>query len=100
MIYRNLSKYCFFKVLESCVKNCGSLVHEEIATRAFMEELRDLLKHTSDENSKQKILEMLQTWGMAFRNSPRYRIVTVSHKLRKHDCIAHTKKIYILIRKR
>ena len=44
-----------------------------------MEELRDLLKHTSDENTKKKILEMLQTWGMAFRNSPRYRIVTVSH---------------------
>ena len=65
------------QVLESCVKNCGSLVHEEIATRAFMEELRDLLKHTTDENIKQKILEILQTWGMAFRNSPRYRIVTV-----------------------
>ena len=42
-----------------------------------MEELRELLKHTNDENTKQKILEMLQTWGMAFRNSPRYRIATV-----------------------
>ena len=49
-----------------------------MATRAFMEEIRDLLKHTTDENIKKKILEMLQTWGMAFRNSPRYRIVTVS----------------------
>ncbi len=43
-----------------------------------MEELRELLKHTSDEKSKNKILEMVQTWGMAFRNSPKYRIVTVS----------------------
>lgn len=68
----------YSQVLESCVKNCGSLIHEEIATRAFMEELRELLKHTNDENTKQKILEMLQTWGMAFRNSPRYRIATVS----------------------
>ena len=51
-----------------------------MATRAFMEEIRDLLKHTTDENIKKKILEMLQTWGMAFRNSPRYRIVTVSLK--------------------
>ena len=66
------------QVLESCVKNCGTLIHEEIATRAFMEELRELLKHTNDENTKQKILEMLQTWGMAFRNSPRYRIATVN----------------------
>lgn len=68
-------------VLESCVKNCGSLIHEEIATRAFMEELRELLKHTNDESTKKKILEMLQTWGMAFRNSPRYRIATVSDNL-------------------
>ena len=30
--------------MESCVKNCGVLVHEEIATKAFMEELRDLVK--------------------------------------------------------
>ena len=50
----------YSQVLESCVKNCGSLIHEEIATRAFMEELRELLKHTNDENTKQKILEMLQ----------------------------------------
>ena len=74
--------FCSFsQVLESCVKNCGSLIHEEIATRAFMEELRELLKHTNDESTKKKILEMLQTWGMAFRNSPRYRIATVSDNL-------------------
>merc|ERR1712038_1897261 len=40
------------------------------------EELRELVKHTNDENTKKKILEILQTWGMAFRNSPKYRIVT------------------------
>jgi hypothetical protein len=42
-----------------------------------MEELRDLVKHASSEDVKQKILEMLQTWGMAFRNQSKYRIVTV-----------------------
>eukprot|EP00093_Oithona_nana_P002085 02085.XXX_5448_7795_1 [CDS] Oithona nana genome sequencing. len=72
-------------VLESCVKNCGSLIHEEIATRAFMEELRELLKHTNDESTKKKILEMLQTWGMAFRNSPRYRIATDTLDLMKAE---------------
>lgn len=72
-------------VIESCVKNCGTLVHEEVATRAFMEEIRDLLKHTTDENIKKKILEMLQTWGMAFRNSPRYRIVTENLNLMKAE---------------
>ena len=84
-------------MLESCVKNCGSLVHEEIATRTFMEELRDLLKQTNDDNIKQKILEMLQTWGMAFRNSPRYRIVTVSHFLIVHAVCMHSSERYIII---
>ena len=32
-----------------------------------------------DEKVKQKILEMLQTWGMAFRNQSKYRIVTVRY---------------------
>ena len=62
-----------------------------------MEELRDLLKHSSDDNTKQKILEMLQTWGMAFRNSPRYRIVTVSHHIYRYlhmQCIENT--MYIM----
>jgi len=63
--------------MESCVKNCGSLVHDEVCTRTFMEELRELIRHSSDESVKQKILEMLQTWGMAFRNQSKYRIVTV-----------------------
>lgn len=65
------------QVMESCVKNCGALVHEEVATKAFMEELRELVKRSQDDNVKNKILEMIQNWGMAFRNSQKYRIVTV-----------------------
>jgi len=68
----------YMQVMESCVKNCGKLVHEEVATRAFMEELRELVKGTGDENIKAKSLEMIQNWGMAFRTSQKYRIVTVS----------------------
>lgn len=33
-----------FQVLESVVKNCGTPVHNEIASRQFMEELRELIK--------------------------------------------------------
>lgn len=69
------------QVIESCCKNCGHLIHDEVASKAFMEELRELVKHSTDENIKKKILEILQTWGMAFRNSPKYRIVTVSCSL-------------------
>jgi hypothetical protein len=70
-------KLIFFQLIESCVKNCGQLIHDEVCTKAFMEELRELVKHATDENVKQKILEILQTWGMAFRNQSKYRIVTV-----------------------
>ena len=61
------------------MKNCGSIVHDEIATKAFMEELRELIKSSKEENVKAKLLELLQTWGMAFRSNQKYRIVTVSH---------------------
>ena len=67
--------------MESCVKNCGSIVHDEIATKAFMEEVREMIKHSKEESVKAKLLELLQTWGMAFRSNQKYRIVTVSNPL-------------------
>ena len=71
--------------MESCVKNCGVLVHDEICTKQFMEELREMVKQNTDENIKTKVLELLQTWGMAFRNSPKYRIVTDTLNLMKAE---------------
>ena len=71
----------YFQLIESCVKNCGQLIHDEVCTKTFMEELRELVKHATAENVKQKILEILQTWGMAFRNQSKYRIVTVGFSL-------------------
>nr|CAG4640827.1 EOG090X05AE [Eulimnadia texana] len=62
-------------VLESVVKNCGSPIHDEIATKSFMEEMRELVRKCGNDNMRTKILELLQTWGFAFRNSPKYRIV-------------------------
>ena len=50
------------QVMESCVKNCGVLAHEEIATKAFMEELRDLVKQSTDENIKTKVSESCHSW--------------------------------------
>ncbi|XP_046959369.1 hepatocyte growth factor-regulated tyrosine kinase substrate isoform X1 [Vanessa cardui] len=62
-------------VLESIVKNCGSGVHDEVASKAFCEMLRDLVKTTQHENLKTKILELIQAWAFAFRNNPKYRAV-------------------------
>ena len=73
-----------FQLMESCVKNCGQLVHDEVCTKTFMEELRELVKHASSDEVKQKVLEILQTWGMAFRNQSKYRIVTVRFLFSMH----------------
>lgn len=61
--------------LESIVKNCGSGVHDEVASKVFCEMLRDLVKTTQHDNLRSKILELIQAWAYAFRNSPKYRAV-------------------------
>lgn len=63
------------QVLESCVKNCGAPVHVEVASRQFMEELRELVKNTTNENVRNRLLELIQTWAHAFRNEPKYRAI-------------------------
>ena len=74
------------QVMESCFENCGILVLEEIITKQFMEEeLRDLVKLSTDENMKTKGLELLQTWGMAFMSLPMYRIFTDALSLMKAE---------------
>ena len=67
--------------MESVVKNCGAPVHQEIATTQFMEEMRELVKQSNDEKVKGKVLELIQTWGTAFKGSQKYSIVTVSAAL-------------------
>ena len=81
----NIQSLIISQVMESCVKNCGVLVHDEICTKQFMEELREIVKQSSDENIKNKVLELLQTWGMAFRSSAKYRIVTDTLNLMKAE---------------
>ncbi|XP_065332917.1 hepatocyte growth factor-regulated tyrosine kinase substrate isoform X1 [Cloeon dipterum] len=63
------------QVLESAVKNCGSLIHDEIGTRAYMEQMQELVKSSPHENVRNKCLELLQIWAHAFRNSAKYRAV-------------------------
>lgn len=42
-----------------------------------MEQLKDTMKTTTHENVKTKILELIQAWAYAFRNTPKYRAVQV-----------------------
>lgn len=64
-------------MLESCVKNCGTLIHDEICTIQYMEQLKELVRTGAHEIVKLKTLELIQAWAHAFRNSLKYRAVKV-----------------------
>ena len=80
--------------MESVVKNCGAPVHQEIATTQFMEEMRELVKQSNDEKVKGKVLELIQTWGMAFKGSQKYSIVTVRLHDELDQCTVSHPRIY------
>lgn len=84
MILYLLISCLLIQVLESCVKNCGTLIHDEIATKQYMEQLKELVKTSQHENVRQKTLELIQAWAHAFRNSPKYRAVQVTDNLITH----------------
>ncbi|XP_053208181.1 hepatocyte growth factor-regulated tyrosine kinase substrate-like isoform X2 [Panonychus citri] len=73
------------QLLESCMKNCGSSFHYEVATKNFMEELRELVKVTSDEKVREKILELIQAWAHAFRKEPSFRIIQDTYNVMKAE---------------
>ncbi|XP_035254471.1 hepatocyte growth factor-regulated tyrosine kinase substrate-like isoform X2 [Anguilla anguilla] len=70
------------EVLESVVKNCGQTVHDEVACKQTMEELKDLLKQT-EPNVRNKILYLIQAWAHAFRNEPKYKVVQDTYQIMK-----------------
>ncbi|XP_041077746.1 hepatocyte growth factor-regulated tyrosine kinase substrate-like isoform X6 [Polyodon spathula] len=69
------------EVLESVVKNCGQTVHDEVASKQTMEELKDLLK--SEPSVRNKILYLIQAWSHAFRNEPKYKVVQDTYQIMK-----------------
>ena len=59
------------------MKNCGAPIHEEVATKTLMEDLREFLKNSNNEKVRDQLCAMLQVWSHAFRNEPKYRAVQV-----------------------
>ncbi|KAG7395959.1 gamma adaptin ear containing, arf binding protein [Phytophthora boehmeriae] len=57
---------------EAIVKNCGDLVHQEIATEAFMGEMEELYRTHANKRGREsmeiasRVLDMVQAWGEAF----------------------------------
>ncbi|CCI46030.1 unnamed protein product [Albugo candida] len=76
---------------ESIVKNCGALVHSEIATESFLSQMEALYKTHHERHGRdsveitERVLEMIQSWGEAFlpyRN--RFPLfIQVYHNMRK-----------------
>ncbi|KAL3657910.1 hypothetical protein V7S43_017109 [Phytophthora oleae] len=57
---------------ESIVKNCGDLVHMEIASEPFMNEMEELYRTHANKRGREsmeiasRVLDMVQAWGEAF----------------------------------
>lgn len=67
------------------VKNCGSAFHAEIATKAYMDDLHQLAKTTTNDKMKAKIAELIQIWAHAWANDPSYRAVQDTLKAMKDE---------------
>lgn len=78
------------QVLESMVKNCGSIIHNEVASKETCEMFRELAKTSPHENVRQKVLELIQGWAFAFRKKPKYRAVLVSNDNSCNNCSLYT----------
>ncbi|XP_045155797.1 hepatocyte growth factor-regulated tyrosine kinase substrate isoform X1 [Echinops telfairi] len=71
------------EVMESVVKNCGQTVHDEVANKQTMEELKELLKRQVEVGVRNKILYLIQAWAHAFRNEPKYKVVQDTYQIMK-----------------
>lgn len=55
----------------------------EIATKDFMDDLRNILLEGTSELVKGKLLELIQCWGTAFQKMPEYRAICETHSFLK-----------------
>ncbi|KXS09207.1 hypothetical protein M427DRAFT_64587 [Gonapodya prolifera JEL478] len=58
-------------VADALIKNCGVVLHREIASRAFLDALKTrLADRTLHESARNKILESIQSWANSMKSDP------------------------------
>ncbi|KAL2624178.1 hypothetical protein R1flu_008423 [Riccia fluitans] len=56
-------------VLETLIKNCGEVVHQQVAEKDVLHEMAKIVKKKSDMQVRDKILALLDSWQEAFGGS-------------------------------
>ena len=69
--------------LISVVKNCGAPIHQEVIKRSFLEQLKDRIQGQQTDQVGQKILEMIQTWGIAGRSKHEFKLAADLYNIMK-----------------
>lgn len=70
-------------VLDIVMKNCGEPVHKEIITESFLESLKGLVQSTSSEDIKAQLLDMIQAWGVGFKENSSFKIAPNLYNIMK-----------------
>ncbi|KAI9283641.1 hypothetical protein BC943DRAFT_361915 [Umbelopsis sp. AD052] len=74
-------------LVDSCVKNGGEQFVREVASREFMEELTSIIRSPTGCNLdvKNKILYVVQVWGMAAKGNPALSYITDTYNFLKAE---------------
>ena len=72
-------------VLDTVMKNCGENVHTEVITESYMESLKEVVKNTKSDNVKNKLLEMIQSWAIGFKDKPNLKVASNLYNIMKAE---------------
>ncbi|KAJ3087321.1 Vacuolar protein-sorting-associated protein 27 [Quaeritorhiza haematococci] len=78
------------KLADVCVKNGGHHFLVEVASRDFMDNLVSLSRQSAGSHwdVRQKVLALIQTWGLAFKSKYDLKYVTEVYEMLKREGIA------------
>ena len=70
-------------VLDTVMKNCGKPVHEEVIKRSFLEEQKERIQGQLPEKISHKLLDMIQTWGLAGKSRAEFALAADMYNVMK-----------------